>query len=152
MILSNVEIVKALGEKHYFTGEPCKHGHFAPRAVRNRSCLECNRLRAARADEDFKSRLVWAGGPVPEPSHDEFWHETCPPEKKPMTNKTPDDEFLRMVKYFYETKGDPTRYVDWNEDRFEELRPAAYEAWHRFLRAKMALRAHMADLEDEEEA
>ncbi len=64
----------------------------------------------------------------------------------------PDDaEFLRMVRYFYETKGDPTRFVDWDEDRLEELRPAVYEAWRKFLRAKMRLRALMADIEDEEE-
>ncbi len=65
--------------------------------------------------------------------------------------KCDDAEFLRMVRYFYETKGDPTRFVDWDEDRLEDLRPAVYEAWHRFLRAKTTLRALMADIEDEEE-
>jgi hypothetical protein len=64
----------------------------------------------------------------------------------------PDDaEFLRMVRYFYEEKGDPTRYVDWDEDRLEELRPAVYEAWHKFLRAKMTLRCLMTDIEGGDE-
>lgn len=31
---------KALGAKYYFTGEPCKHGHIAPRKVKG-SCVEC---------------------------------------------------------------------------------------------------------------
>jgi 5-methylcytosine-specific restriction endonuclease McrA len=31
---------KATGAKHYFTGEPCKHGHIAPRKTKG-SCVEC---------------------------------------------------------------------------------------------------------------
>jgi len=31
---------KARGAKHYFTGEPCKHGHLAPRKTKG-SCVEC---------------------------------------------------------------------------------------------------------------
>ena len=31
---------KATGAKYYFTGEPCKHGHIAPRKTKG-SCLEC---------------------------------------------------------------------------------------------------------------
>ena len=31
---------KALGAKHYFTGEPCKHGHIAPRKTKG-ACVEC---------------------------------------------------------------------------------------------------------------
>ena len=30
----------ALGAKYYFTGEPCKHGHIAPRKTKG-ACLEC---------------------------------------------------------------------------------------------------------------
>ena len=36
------------GSKHYFTGEPCKHGHIAPRFTKRRQCMECNRLAAAK--------------------------------------------------------------------------------------------------------
>jgi hypothetical protein len=32
---------KALGLKQYYTGKPCKHGHDAPRAVVNGTCMEC---------------------------------------------------------------------------------------------------------------
>jgi 5-methylcytosine-specific restriction endonuclease McrA len=31
---------KAQGAKYYFTGEPCKHGHIAPRKTKG-ACLEC---------------------------------------------------------------------------------------------------------------
>ena len=31
---------KAIGATHYFTGEPCKHGHIAPRKVKG-ACTEC---------------------------------------------------------------------------------------------------------------
>ena len=34
---------KATGAKYYFTGEPCKHGHVAPRKTKG-SCLECLKL------------------------------------------------------------------------------------------------------------
>lgn len=34
---------KALKAKYYFTGEPCKHGHIAPRKTKG-SCVECLRL------------------------------------------------------------------------------------------------------------
>ena len=31
---------KAIGASHYFTGEPCKHGHVAPRKTKG-ACVEC---------------------------------------------------------------------------------------------------------------
>ena len=31
---------KAVGAKYYFTGEPCKHGHIAPRKTKG-ACLDC---------------------------------------------------------------------------------------------------------------
>jgi 5-methylcytosine-specific restriction endonuclease McrA len=34
---------KASGTKYYFTGDPCKHGHVAPRKTKG-SCLECLKL------------------------------------------------------------------------------------------------------------
>lgn len=33
---------KAVGAKYYYTGQPCKHGHIAPRKVKG-VCLECMR-------------------------------------------------------------------------------------------------------------
>ena len=36
------------GEKTYFTGKPCKHGHISPQSTHNSECVEC-RLIARRA-------------------------------------------------------------------------------------------------------
>lgn len=38
-------VAKNLGLPHYSTGEPCKHGHVAPRLVSTRQYIECLRLR-----------------------------------------------------------------------------------------------------------
>ena len=32
------------GETHYHTGKPCKHGHIAYRRVKDRACMECDRI------------------------------------------------------------------------------------------------------------
>ena len=39
---------KAQGAKYYFTGEPCKHGHIAPRKTKG-SCTECLKAEWAAA-------------------------------------------------------------------------------------------------------
>jgi len=40
---------KAIGAKYYFTGEPCKHGHIAPRKTKG-SCIECNKVEWAASN------------------------------------------------------------------------------------------------------
>lgn len=37
---------KAAGLLHYFTGKPCKRGHFSPRNVNDSGCLACKNLQA----------------------------------------------------------------------------------------------------------
>jgi hypothetical protein len=46
------------GEKYYFTGKPCVHGHFAKRSVISRICMECDRLdkKLFRVENPEKSR------------------------------------------------------------------------------------------------
>ena len=39
-----------LGAKYYFTGEPCKHGHIAPRKTKG-SCVECLKVEWQEAAE-----------------------------------------------------------------------------------------------------
>ena len=39
---------KAQGATHYFTGEPCKHGHIAPRKTKG-ACTECLKVEWAEA-------------------------------------------------------------------------------------------------------
>lgn len=41
---------KATGAKYYFTGEPCKHGHIAPRKTKG-ACAECIKIEWQQAAE-----------------------------------------------------------------------------------------------------
>jgi 5-methylcytosine-specific restriction endonuclease McrA len=41
---------KATGAKYYFTGDPCKHGHIAPRKTKG-ACIECLKVEWAQALE-----------------------------------------------------------------------------------------------------
>ncbi len=41
---------KAAGAKYYFTGEPCKHGHIAPRKTKG-SCVECLKVEWTKGNE-----------------------------------------------------------------------------------------------------
>jgi 5-methylcytosine-specific restriction endonuclease McrA len=41
---------KATGAKYYFTGDPCKHGHIAPRKTKG-ACIECLKVEWAQAAE-----------------------------------------------------------------------------------------------------
>lgn len=63
-----------------------------------------------------------------------------------MSSIPTDNEFLRMVYYFYETKGDPTRYSSWDEDRFEALRPVEHGAWRRYVLENETCRRLMTEM------
>jgi hypothetical protein len=41
---------KATGSKYYFTGDPCKHGHTAPRKTKG-ACVECLKAEWAKGNE-----------------------------------------------------------------------------------------------------
>lgn len=41
---------KAAGAKYYFTGEPCKHGHVAPRKTKG-ACIECLKVEWRKGNE-----------------------------------------------------------------------------------------------------
>lgn len=41
---------KSTGAKYYFTGDPCKHGHIAPRKTKG-ACIECLKIEWAQALE-----------------------------------------------------------------------------------------------------
>ena len=42
------KLAQQRGLKHYFTGEPCKHGHVCERAVGDRGCMQCSRDKVKR--------------------------------------------------------------------------------------------------------
>lgn len=52
---------RTAGSDTYFTGQPCKHGHTAPRRTKNADCVECNKARAwawhLAHEESVKVRL-----------------------------------------------------------------------------------------------
>lgn len=59
----------------------------------------------------------------------------------------PDDqEFLHMVRYFYDAKGDPTRYTEWDEARFRRLAPVAWHLWLEYRMTKRMLNTAMSEL------
>lgn len=51
---------KAAGSKYYFTGEPCKHGHVAPRKTKG-ACVECVKAEA-KASADKRGEYFKAYG------------------------------------------------------------------------------------------
>lgn len=51
----------AIGQRWYFTGNPCKHGHIAKRLVSNGTCLRCSNARAsawARKNKAKRNAIV----------------------------------------------------------------------------------------------
>jgi hypothetical protein len=42
-LMTRIE-ARAAGSRHYFTGEPCLHGHIARRFVSNKACMICMRV------------------------------------------------------------------------------------------------------------
>lgn len=44
------EEAKKTGSKYYFTGQPCKHGHVAPRKTKG-ACVECLKVEWAKGNE-----------------------------------------------------------------------------------------------------
>lgn len=44
------EEAKKTGSKYYFTGQPCKHGHIAPRKTKG-SCVDCLKIEWARGNQ-----------------------------------------------------------------------------------------------------
>lgn len=57
-VISRDDAARA-GRVTFFTGQPCKHGHIAPRYVTNAGCLDClNRHKRLRAKHPFSKDLV----------------------------------------------------------------------------------------------
>lgn len=45
------QAAKAAGEKHYFTGKPCTHGHLSVRVTKDARCVECDNTKHLRRPE-----------------------------------------------------------------------------------------------------
>jgi len=46
------------GERHYFTGKPCKYGHIDKRLTVNGNCFECTRIKNAEIYETYLKPYV----------------------------------------------------------------------------------------------
>lgn len=59
IVISRIDAL-AIGQRWYFTGEPCLHGHIAKRSCSNRDCRSCvdarTRARRAADPEPFRER------------------------------------------------------------------------------------------------
>lgn len=47
-------------------------------------------------------------------------------------DKDSDDEFVRMIVYFWKEKADPTRFTGFDQERMERLMPTFAHAWKRY--------------------
>jgi len=58
----NRKQAKEKGIKHYFNGNPCKHGHLSVRTTKGGKCLECHRISQAQryANDPEKGRAIAA--------------------------------------------------------------------------------------------
>jgi hypothetical protein len=71
----------ALGLKHYYSGRPCKHGHIAPRATVNGTCLECVSVRHAEwrkrphASERMKAAAIAHRERHPDYQRQRYWRD-----------------------------------------------------------------------------
>lgn len=52
-VISRAEATN-LGETHYFTGVPCKHGHLSLRRVKDRGCMKCNLLQKKPSTTEYR--------------------------------------------------------------------------------------------------
>ncbi|QOD65824.1 HNH endonuclease [Ochrobactrum sp. MT180101] len=74
---------KAIGSKHFFTGEPCKRGHISKRYTSTGQCAECQylhrlRWKADNPEKEKESRLLSVRA----------WVERNPERKKELARKS----------------------------------------------------------------
>lgn len=50
-----------------------------------------------------------------------------------------DQSFMRMVAYFWSEKGDPTRFIHWDEERCKRLMPEFLRAWKKLCKHSATL-------------
>ena len=114
---------KATGAKHYFTGEPCKHGHVAPRKTKG-SCVECLKVEWTQAletrSEYFKEYNKSEAGQKSKKEYYERNKETV----IAAAQARPDEAKNRYKKKYKETNPDLYReLVSARRRRFRDATP-----------------------------
>ena len=114
---------KATGAKYYFTGEPCKHGHVAPRKTKG-SCVECLKVEwekgnVARAEYFRQYNQSEAG----KEAKREYYEKNK--DKVIARAQARSVETVRLYKYKYKAKN-PDLYrahVNFRRRRFRDATP-----------------------------
>lgn len=57
-----------------------------------------------------------------------------------------DRDFIKMVAYFWQEKGDPTRYCDWDEERCKQLMPEFHHTWKKMCKHRATLHRIVEEL------
>jgi 5-methylcytosine-specific restriction endonuclease McrA len=102
--LPTQKMAKALGAKHYFTGEPCFNGHTTTRFASNAACMKCssdkrnelNKLRAAidpewKEERNAKRREAYAADPSKSRALNKEWIAANGNQRRDYTR-----EYMRM--------------------------------------------------------
>ena len=114
---------KATGAKHYFTGEPCKHGHVAPRKTKG-ACIECIKVEWEKANvtraEYFRQ---YNQSEIGKESKRKYYEKNRNTVIARAQARTPD--VVRLYKYKYKNKN-PDLYrahVNFRRRRFRDATP-----------------------------
>lgn len=138
---------KAQGLKHYFTGKPCKRGHFAPRYITTGDCQTCclNRVRSFQEQhsEDVKvkkraaERRRYAKDPEKFKAKNRKWEKSNPTRRREL--------WCQASKKRYQERRDVVvqRNASWKSRNPGKVRAsAAKHARERQLNMKLATFFH----------
>lgn len=120
------KLAKQRGEKTYFTGKPCKHGHISTRITSTGFCSECSRIRAL--DYHFKN------------------HEKSKKAKRDEYHAKK-DEYLARNKKFIEQN--PEYHKNWRQLKKEDIKKtrAIWNANNKHLRQADCAKRRAAKLQ-----
>lgn len=87
-LLPKVQAI-AFGAKMYFTGKPCKHGHFSPRRVSDGHCKQCKFIYHEENKEAIFKRIAeWRKtNPVARAAHLKYLKDYAKENKEVLTQK-----------------------------------------------------------------
>lgn len=131
-IISRKE-AKALGLIYYFTGKPCKRGHFSKRQTVNGGCTECTRENTAKyyADDAKREKKL---------ATSRAWKDANPEKVKEYTKKRWEDPKVRAYQSaFIAANRELYRSYYWvenlSEERLEKMRARKRASPTRNIRA-----------------
>ena len=126
MQLISAILARANGLTRYYTGEPCKRGHVAERAVSSKQCIECGKIissawRKANRTKCSAMRNAWAAANRERSrAVKNAWNKANPEPQKARSRKWYEankDKNLASCQRYRETNPDKVRaaVARWNE-------------------------------------